>query len=90
MKYRARPVEVEAVRFTGDINRLRGFTCGSLYPVDEEDRGSDPEGVAEIVDKKYMTWKAVHVGDWIVKVPGGFRVFSDEEFKEQFELVTNE
>lgn len=88
MKYRARPVEVEAVRFTGDIDKLAGFTYGALYPIDAEDRGDDPEGVAEIFDKKY--WKAVHVGDWIVKVPGGFRVFSDEEFKEQFELVTNE
>jgi len=89
MKYRARPVEVEAVRFTGDIDKLSGFTHGALYPVHEEDRGDNPEVIAEIVDVKYMTWKGVCVGDWIVKVPGGFRVFTDKEFRDGFELITN-
>ena len=92
MKYRTKPVEVEAVRFTGDVNKVQGFTGVAIFnEVDREDRGDNPEIVAEVYDRLHSTWVGVKLGQWIIRgTKGEFYPCDDEVFREKYELVTNE
>ena len=78
MKYTTRPVQVEAIRYTGDnYDDIREFTNGSvtratiMFP-----------SLALIGDE----WnQRVKVGDWIVKYSDyECEAFSDKEFRATF------
>lgn len=100
MKYRTKPVEVEAVRFTGDIERMQGFCgCrivdGAKLPMFDYAENwiqvTDPSVVAVVYSKWTRRWLPVRMGDWIVRIVDGYLYpFKDEWFRERYELVTNE
>ena len=79
MKYTTRPVQVEAIRYTGDnYDEMYTLTDGSMTK-----ECKVIPGFTLIGDE----WnQAVDVGNWIVKYDTSECVaFSDGEFKEKFE-----
>lgn len=86
-KYRKKPVVIEAVQFAGDNARdLRNFTEGRFNTVDVEDRGDDPEIVAEVFDVLHSTWVGVKDGQWIIRgVQGEFYPCDADVFAATYE-----
>ena len=79
MKYTTRPIQVEAIRYTGDnYDEMYTLTGGSMTRA-----GKVIPRFTLIGDE----WnQAVDVGDWVVKYDTLECVaFNDEEFKEKFE-----
>lgn len=67
MRYRKKPVEIEAVQWTGDnFRELDRFTVGMFRTVEPEDRGDDPGITAEVFDKLHSTWVGVKDGQWVI------------------------
>ena len=71
-RFRKRPVEVEAVQWTGDNEaELVAFAGTNFHAVDPEDRCDDPDQTAAVMDKLHNTWVRVYTGQWIVKGTAG-------------------
>lgn len=90
MKYRKKPVTVEAVQWTGDnvgeIHELTGRE--RFYALDDEDRANcdDPEATATVFDATHGTWLLVTPGQWIIKgVQAELYPCSDGIFRETYE-----
>jgi hypothetical protein len=91
MKFRKKPIEVEAVRWTGSNAEEVRALAGTLFDVlDEQDRASsdDPEATAQIYDALHSTWVLVQTGDWIIKgVQGEFYPCRTEVFEATYEVA---
>lgn len=68
MKYRKKPVAVEAVRWTGDnfaeLDAFAGTQFGTIHP---DDRGDDPDNDAQVYDKLHSVWVPFSAGDWVIR-----------------------
>lgn len=73
-KVRKRPVEVQAVLFTGEnFSELKDFTNGNFGRVHPDDRTEDPDITAEVFYDLHSTWVGVKDGQWIIRgVQGEF------------------
>lgn len=75
-RFRKKPVEVEAIQWTGDnADELETFTGGLFNMLDREDREhcDDPEMTAQVFDDLHSTWVGVYTGQWIIRgVKGEF------------------
>lgn len=88
-RYRSKPVEVEALQWTGDNeDELRAFVGDLFEAVAPEDRGDDPDQTAAVLDTRHGAWRCVYVGQWIVKgVKGEVYPVADDVFAETYEPV---
>jgi hypothetical protein len=90
-KFRKRPIEIEAVRWTGDNAVQLNIFAGSQFDVlDERDRANsdDPEATAQIFDVLHSTWVLVQTGDWIIRgVQGEFYPCRTDVFEATYEPV---
>lgn len=67
-KFRKRPAVVEAIRFDGhNVDEVYEWSGHNFDAVALEDRGDDPDVVAEVYDKFHSTWVGVKVGQWIIR-----------------------
>lgn len=67
---RKRPVEVQAMRWTGvNAEAIDAWTDRLFMALDEQDRATcdDPEATAQVYDKLHSTWVLVYTGDWIIR-----------------------
>lgn len=92
-RYRKRPVEVEAVQWTGDnIDAMFEFAGRDKFDLlDEQQRRDcdDPEATAAVFDILHSTWVLVLPGQWIVKgIRGEFYPCAADVFAETYEPVT--
>lgn len=89
MKFRKRPVVVEAIRWTGDnAAQLNYFAASHFDVLDEQDRANsdDPEATAQIFDTLHSTWVLVQTGDWIIRgVQGEFYPCRTDVFEATYE-----
>lgn len=68
-RFRKRPVEIEAVQWTGDnFDELGRFTVGQFR---RAAFGAGPAVRAQVRDWLHATWIGVNDGDWIVRGPRG-------------------
>lgn len=95
-RYRKKPVEVEAIEYTGDFVVIQEWCRDQepdehrafFFPVDEEDCVDDPEIVAEVYDKLHSTWVGVKLGQWIIHgIQGEFYPCDADVFAETYESV---
>ena len=79
MKYTTRPVQVEAIRYTGEnYDEIHEFTNGSVT------RASIIFPSLTLIGDEWN--QRVEVGDWIVKYGDyDYESFSDKEFRATFE-----
>jgi len=90
LRWRKRPVVVDAVQWAGDnldeVYALAG--CANFDLLNEQDRVNcdDPEATASVFDKLHSTWVLVYTGQWIIKgVKGEFYPCADDVFRETYE-----
>lgn len=82
-RYRKRPVEIEAVRWTEDMpmRELIDFTNG-LVQLNDVDR------VFRVYDRLHDTWVSFGYGDWIIRgVQGELYPCRDDIFRQTYEAV---
>ena len=89
-RWRKKPVEVQAVQWTGDnADEIFEFAgCDHFDVLDEPDRANsdDPEATAAVFDKLHSTWVLVKDGQWIIRgVKGEFCPCDDEVFAATYE-----
>ena len=97
MKFRKKPVEIEAVQFwynDRDIAALRSF-CGDALGKTQKHRHITAVGEAEIgtlEDGVHLTVKHIATeGDWIIKgVQGEFYACKPDIFEQTYERVSND
>jgi hypothetical protein len=97
MKFRKKPVEIEAVQFKyseDGIAELRQF-CGSALGRTHKERHITAVGEAEIgtlEDGVHLTVKHIATeGDWIIKgVQGEFYACKPDIFEQTYERVSND
>ena len=89
MKYRRKPVEIEAFQFDGDM-----MTSDGKYYVPEYAVNALKENVLSFRDNGelyllYLDWYIpIYVGDYIIRdVDGAIFVYNPDIFKEIYELV---
>ena len=89
MKYRRKPVEIEAFQFDGDM-----ITSDGKYYVPEWAVNALKENVLSFRDNVelyllYLDWYIpIYVGDYIIRdVDGAIFVYNPDIFKEIYELV---
>lgn len=93
MRFRTKPFEIEAVKFTGDNFAEVEFEFHDdprldFYPVDEDERTDDPDVVAQVFDYLHSTWVGVKVGQWIIKgQKGEFYPCDPEIFEAKYEAI---
>lgn len=84
-RYRKRPIEIEAVRWTEDesMRTLIDFTNG-LVKLNDIDREFT------VYDRLHDTWVKFEHGDWIIKgVQGEFYPCRNDVFAATYEEVTD-
>ncbi len=88
-KFRSRPVEVEAIQWTGlNEDDLVSFTRGEFNALAEDDRANsdDPEATAQLFETRGR-WRLVFDNDWIIREGQSLYVCRPEAFAAQFEQV---
>jgi hypothetical protein len=91
LKFRKRPVVIEAVQWAGDnFADLDRFTGGRFDALGPEERAGcdDPEATAQVFDVLHSTWVLVRTGDWIIRgVQGEFYPCRTDVFDATYEPV---
>lgn len=92
MKFRKRPIEVQAVQWTGDNLAEVGHLTGSnnFQPINDLGRGpNDPAwATAEVYDRLHDKWIPLRTGDWVVRgVRGECWPVEQAVFAETYEPV---
>lgn len=65
--YRKKPVEVQAIQWTGDNAADLESFAGSAFEVLDQPSGDDPDATASILASQHSTWVLVYTGDWIIR-----------------------
>jgi hypothetical protein len=88
--YRKKPVDVAALRWTGDNDaELTRFTGSLFNTLPTEGQVYDPEFTAEVFDKLHSRWIPLRTGDWILRgVRGEFYPCEESVFAETYEQVS--
>jgi hypothetical protein len=91
-RFRKRPVEVEAIRWTGDneaeIQAFTGVSHFNALDADDREHADDPEWTAQVFDDLHSTWVGVYTGQWIIKgVKREFYPCAPDVFAETYEEV---
>ncbi|MEI5100342.1 hypothetical protein RB200_19665 [Streptomyces sp. PmtG] len=88
-RYRALPLEVEAVQWTGsNAAAMTAFAAHRFAETAPEDRAADPDSTAALLESDHNSWFDLHVGDWVVRREGGwFGVLDDDDFTDRYEAV---
>lgn len=91
MKVRKKPIEVEAVQWTGNnVDAMQAFAGENFEVVDPIDRHllEDQNATASILDRLHSTWVLVFDNDWIIKgIKGEFYPCNNDVFQETYETV---
>ena len=89
-RYRKRPVEVEAIRWTGaNLAEVQEFCGGRFLAV--QPGGEDPDQTAEVYDKLHGTWMHVYDGQWVIRgIQDEFYPVAADVFTATYEPVNEE
>lgn len=86
--YRKKPLEVEAIQWTGDnansIHAWAGWKFDVLAP---EDRGDNPDYTAEVFVDANSVWIGIETGEWILRDSKGFYPCKSDVFAETYDAI---
>jgi hypothetical protein len=83
--YRQRPLEAEAVQWTGtNPDQLRAFAGSDFDTIEPQDRIEDPDQAAQLLVED-SHWVGIGPGDWVLKFEGYFVAKSDAAFRAVWE-----
>lgn len=86
MKYRSKPITVEAMKFDRDNGEEVAQWCGGQYTVIGEHFVGDFEFPVIFINTRHGK-KTSHVGDYIVKRDNLFEIYLKEDFEDRFALI---
>lgn len=88
MKFRKKPVVIDAVQWLGDnVNEL-GLFAGDKFDPFTEPCDDDPDATAAVLDDLHSTWVLVQTGDYIIKgIKGEFYPCRESVFDETYEVA---
>lgn len=87
--YRNKPIEVQAIQWTGDNAAAVSAWTGSRFDVlDPEDRGDNPDHTAQLLVDANSVWLGIQTGEWIIKDRKGFYPCKADVFAETYEQET--
>lgn len=88
-RYRKRPVEVEAVRWTGDnADELDAFAGDRFDPAGMLTMTFGGDIDAAVYDVLHSTWVRVSRGQWVIRgVQGEFYPCADDVFRATYESI---
>ena len=87
-KYRKKPVEIEAMQWTGDnADALAQWTDGSFWTVCEEDRTDDPDHTACLYVEANSRHLGIPTGEWVLRDSAGFYPCRADIFAATYEVV---
>jgi hypothetical protein len=89
--FRKKPVEVQAVQWTGDnAAEMDTFTGNRWASVAPEDRDGDTHRTGAVYDELHRTWVGVYTGQWVIRgVKGEFYPIAEDVLAETYEPVGN-
>lgn len=89
-RYRKKPIEVDAIQWTGDnAEELAEFTGGQFHAAGNGRIIDDPRFNARVFDELHDTWVGVKTGQWVIKgVKGEFYPIDEQVLAETYEQVT--
>lgn len=89
-KFRKKPVEIEAVQWTGhNADEVEAFAPGKWWTVEPEDAVEDPDITAEVYDELHSTWVGMKTGQWVIRgVKGEFYPIAEDVLAETYERVS--
>lgn len=89
--FRKKPIEIQAVQWTGDNEREIREWCGpSMFGALPLAVHRDPEITAEVLDTLHSTWVGVKTGQWIVRgVKGEYYPIAEDVLAETYEPVAD-
>jgi len=86
--YRKRPIEVQAVRWTGRNTKEVESFAGLDFEVLDEPVPEDSQATAQVFDALHSTWVLLYTGDWIIRgIQGEFYPVRHAVFLESYEMV---
>lgn len=87
VRYRKRPIVIEALEWTGDNEQqLVEFTGHKFESIAPEDRAEDGEKTALVYDVLHSTWVGVYTGQHIVRgVKGEFYPIAEDVLAETYD-----
>lgn len=92
-RYRKRPVEVEAMQWTGDNgDELLSWTDGGFYVLDPEDGAwcGNPEATGALYVGANSTELPIETGEWVIHDSKGFYPCKADVFTETYEPVSED
>jgi hypothetical protein len=92
-RFRKRPVEIEAIQWTGaNLTEVRAFCGGSKFgPCDPaEPQSHDATITAHVFDVLHESWVGVKTGQWVIRgVAGEFYPIDEAVLAETYEPVAD-
>ena len=89
--YRKKPVEVDAIQWTGDNrNEMWAFARDKFDVTHPDDRqySDDPNATAAVMDDLHSTWVLVYDGDYIIRgIKGEFYPCRPDVFAQTYEAI---
>lgn len=92
IRFRKKPIEIEAVQWTGDNEEeLYAFTGSQNFAVihpDDRANSDDPEATASVFDELHSTWVLVYTGQWVIRgVKEEFYPINEQVLAETYDRV---
>lgn len=86
MKFRKKPVVIDAIRWTGDnYDEINNWTDSRFQMITLPDQ---PEMTARIYDVLHETWVLLRDGDWVIRgVRGEYYPCANDVFESTYEPV---
>lgn len=93
-QFRKRPIEIEAVQWTGsNAAELDHFAASHFTVLDEQERThcDDPDATAQIFDVLHSTWVPMQTNDWALRgIQGEFYPCRADVFEATYERVEHD
>lgn len=87
--YRKRPIEVQAIQWTGDnADAITAWTGNRFDVLDPEDRADNPDHTAQLLVDANSVWVGIETGEWILRDRKGFYPCKADVFAETYEETT--
>lgn len=84
--YRKKPIEVQAMQWTGDnAEAIRAWTGSKFDVLDPEDRVDNPDHTAQLLVDANSVWMGIETGEWILCDRKGFYPCKADVFAETYE-----
>jgi hypothetical protein len=87
--YRRRPINVDAIRWTGENEAavIEMVGAGNFHAIDESDRINldDPEATGSLLSTAHRNWVDFYTGNWVVRNSERVFALDDETFQDTYE-----